>query len=288
MRRRTLSIIVSLGVLTAVLGGCAQHGGILETDALPAHLADRGEGAPTSMFATYCRRGEFLVYPFFEYYTNEDEEYAPEEFGYGLDEDFRGEYEARESLIFLCYGITEDVNLEVEVAVHIEATQEKAVDDPTAMPAKITESGLGDVQTQLNWRWKRETEDSPEVFSYFEIVYPFQEDEVLIGTTDWEFKFGTGIMKGSPWGTLVGRLAMEFDGAEDAFELGEYAVEYVKKLSPNWRVYLGVEGSADEMELITEVQWHVGKKAFIKLNNAFGLTSNAPDWAPEVGIMFAF
>jgi len=26
---------------------------------------------------------------------------------------------------------------------------------------------------------------------------------------------------------------------------------------------------------------------FLKLNNAFGVTSKAPDWAPEIGVMFS-
>jgi hypothetical protein len=27
---------------------------------------------------------------------------------------------------------------------------------------------------------------------------------------------------------------------------------------------------------------------FLKVNNAFGVTSKATDWAPEIGIVFAF
>jgi len=70
-------------------------------------------------------------------------------------------------------------------------------------------------------------------------------------------------------------------------EFGEFAVEYLKRVSPAWRVYLGVEGTQDELELITEAQWHITRSVFLKLNNAFGITSKATDWAPEVGIMFS-
>ena len=76
--------------------------------------------------------------------------------------------------------------------------------------------------------------------------------------------------------------------AESKLDIGEVAIEYLKRLSPHWRVYIGVEGTQDEIELITEFQWHISKKVFVKLNNAFGLTSKATDWAPEVGIMFRF
>jgi hypothetical protein len=76
--------------------------------------------------------------------------------------------------------------------------------------------------------------------------------------------------------------------AESKLDIGEVAIEYLKGLSPHWRVYIGVEGTQYEIELISEFQWHISKKVFVKLNNAFGLTSKATDWAPEVGIMSRF
>ena len=36
---------------------------------------NRGEGLPTSMFGTFIRRGELLVYPFFEHYRDRNFEY---------------------------------------------------------------------------------------------------------------------------------------------------------------------------------------------------------------------
>ncbi|HSG99789.1 MAG TPA: hypothetical protein VLB27_07055, partial [candidate division Zixibacteria bacterium] len=122
---------------------------------------------------------------------------------------------------------------------------------------------------------------------YFEIVYPLQKDKVLIGTSDWEFKLGTGVVRGFAFGTMTARAAFEYSRAEDKFELGEIAVEYLRRLSESWRIYLGVEANQDEAELITEAQWHLSRRAFIKLNNAFGITSKATDWAPEVGVVFS-
>jgi hypothetical protein len=84
------------------------------------------------------------------------------------------------------------------------------------------------------------------------------------------------------------RAALEYSLEESKGELGEYAVEYLKRLSPAWRIYLGVEGSQDEVEMIPEAQWHVSDTLFIKFNSAFGLTSKATDWAPELGLMFHF
>lgn len=257
------------------------------TDDLRPYLRDRGPGNPTSMFGTYVEEGELLVYPFFEYYYDQDAEYSPEELGYGPDVDFRGRHRASEGLIFLGYGLPIGISVELEVAV-IHATQYKSSEDTTGMPEKLTESGLGDTQTQINWSWLRESTGRPELFSYLEVVYPLQKDKVLIGTSDWEFKLGTGLIRGFSFGTLSFRTAVEYDRSEDTLEAGEIAIEYLKRVSRSWRIYLGVEGAQDEWELIPEAQWHLTNRMFVKLNSAVGLTSKATDWAPEVGVMFRF
>jgi hypothetical protein len=248
---------------------------------------DRGPGIPTSMFGTYVHRKELLVYPFFEYYRDKDAEYSPDELGYGLDADYRGRYRASESLIFLGYGVSDRLALELEAAV-ISATLTKAPDDPSTMPSEVKESGLGDVESEIRWRWNRETAKRPEFFSYFETVFPLQKQKKLIGTQDWEFKLGTGVVRGFKWGTVTVRAAAEYDAADAALAFGEYAVEYLKRLSPSFRVLAAVEGEEDEVELITEAQWFIRPNVFLKLNNSFGATSKATDWAPEIGIMFSF
>jgi hypothetical protein len=251
-------------------------------------LRDRGEGLPTSMFGTYVRRGEWLVYPFYEHYRDEDFEYAPGELGAVGEEDYRGRYRAHEGLLFLSYGITDRVAFEVEVAV-IDATLTTAADDPSSLPDKLHESGLGDIEGQIRWRWNRETDRRPEVFSYAELVVPHAKDKVLIGTPGWEVKFGTGLVRGLGWGTLTTRLAVEYDEASGShFDLGEYAIEYLRRLSPAWRIYAGLEGTSDELSAITEIQWHLSPHAFLKINNGFGITSKAVDWEPELGVVFSF
>jgi hypothetical protein len=254
----------------------------------PPYLRDRGPGIPTSMFGTYVRRGQWLLYPFLEYYSDHDMEYKPAELGYGLDQDFRGEYHATEGLLFVSYGVTDWLAFELEAAV-ITAQLDKSPDDTSAMPASIEESGLGDVEGQLRVRWMKESPTRPELFSYFEAVAPVQQAKPLIGTQNWELKAGVGVIKGYRWGTVTARFAVEYDlASESAFDVGEYALEYLRRLSPAWRVYVGVEGTQDELELITEVQWHFSRSMFLKLNNALGLTSKATDWAPEVGVMISF
>jgi len=254
---------------------------------LPAYLKDRGEGVPTSMFGTYIRKGELMIYPFYEYYYDQDAEYKPEELGYNLGQDFRGRFRAHEGLIFIGYGITERLAFEMEAAV-ITAKQFKAKNDPSNMPDKFEESGLGDVESQLRWRWSKETMGRPEFFSYFETVFPLQKDKKLIGTQDWEFKLGSGIIKGFNWGTMTLRAAVEYDASENKTELGEYAIEYLKRVSEFFRFYIGVEGSQDEIELITDLQFHLLSNGFIRINNGFGVTSKTTDYAPEIGILFHF
>lgn len=260
--------------------------GISQFDQLPQYLHDRGPGTPTSMFGTFARKGELLIYPFFEYYLDDNMEYAPDELGYGLDEDFEGVFRGSEYLMFLGFGITDRLVFEIEVA-YMDASLEKSADDTTELPDKLEEIGWGDAQTQVNYMWKKETSTGPGFFSYLEVVYPYNKEKVLIGTGDWEYKLGTGLIRGFGWGTMTFRAAVEYSRDEEKAEIGEIAAEYLKRLSAHWRFYAGVEGTQDEVELITELQWHINDNIFFKFNNSFGITPKATDWAPETGIMIS-
>lgn len=252
----------------------------------PEYLRDRGTGVPTSIFGTYVKKGELLIYPFFEYYQDHNAEYQPDEFGFGSDMELRGSYEATEGLVFLGYGLTDDFAVELEAAV-ISAELETSPFDPTPISDEISESGLGDVQTQFNWRWQKESATHPEFYSFMEIVYPFTKDKDLIGTPDFEFKLGTGLVRGFGWGTMNIWASVEYPLAESNPSLGGVAVQYLKRLSPAWKIFTGVEANQDEVEFITETQWLVSQNVTFKFNNAFGVTSKATDWAPEVGVMFS-
>jgi len=260
----------------------------LEAQELPLRLRDRGTGVRTSLLGTYVRQGELLFYPFFEYYWDADREYKPSDLGYGLFMDFRGRYRASEGILFLGYGVGPDVALEFEAAV-ISAELRRSPADTSAMPARVEESGLGDVEGQIRWRFQRETENRPEFFTFFETVFPLQRSRKLIGTQDWEFSFGLGLTRGFRWGTVTARAAGEYSREARKFDTGEYAIEYLRRLSPAWRVVAAIEGNqVDEVSLLTEVQWQFVPHAALKLNGGWGLTTNATDFAPEVGIMFSF
>lgn len=253
----------------------------------PAYLRDRGTGIRTSMFGTYINRGELLIYPFYEHYRDNDLQYSPTEYGGVGNQDFKGRYRANEELIFIGYGITDRLGIEMEAA-HISATFEKDPTDGTGTPARIEESGVGDVEGQITYRWIKEGERRPEVFSFFEAVSPQNKTKALIGTSDWELKFGSGVSRGYAFGTLTARLAAEYiSSSSTPWDLGEWALEYFRRVPSGWGFYAGFEGQAtDELSFVGEVQRRLGARATLKVNSSVGLTANATDIAPEVGIMF--
>ena len=101
-----------------------------------------------------------------------------------------------------------------------------------------------------------------------------------------EYKFGTGVVRGLSWGTVTVRAAVASSGG--SFEIGEYAVEYLRRVSKRVRLFAAVEGSEDELELIGQAQVFLTPNISLKLNNAVGVTSKATDWAPEIGVMISF
>lgn len=252
---------------------------------LPVYLRDRGTGMPMSQLGTYVRKGELLIYPFYEYYYDHNLEYRPSDFGYDSEQDFRGRYRAHEGLIFLGYGISDKLAVEFEAA-YISAELEKSKDDLSVMPPKIEKSGVGDVEGQIRWRWNHENAKTPEFFTYFEAVFPTNGQYSLIGTPDWELKLGTGLIKGFRWGTVTLRGGAEY-AAEDGTTVAAGALEYLKRISNRFRFFAMFEGTQDDISFIPEIQWHFNRQAFLKVNSGFGVTANAVDIAPEIGIMFS-
>jgi hypothetical protein len=284
MRDRSRTLITATAV---TIWAVIWHASTAGAQELPVHLRDRGTGMPVSQFGTYVRKGQLLVYPFYEYYHDNNLEYEPFDFGFGSTQEFRGRYRASEGLLFVAFGISDRLAVELEAGV-IDAQLDKAATDGSAVPSRLEESGLNDVEGQIRWRWNHESAGTPEIFNYFETVFPTGEQNSLIGTSDWEFKLGTGVIKGFGWGTLTFRAAVDYSAAEETFALGEYALEYLRGLSPGWRFFVMVEGSEDEVELVPEMQWHIRRNLFLKANTGFGLTSKATDLAPEIGMMFTF
>lgn len=274
-------ILLAAAILTLLPAGLQAQ------DTLPAYLRDRGTGIPMSQFGTYIRPGEVIVYPFYEYYYDHNYEYEPLDFAkpLGDDREFRGRYEAHEGVLFIGVGITDRLAIEIEAGI-ISARLDKADEDNSQMPKRLKESGLSDVEGQIRWRWNHENERTPEFFNYFETVLPTGEDYSLIGTSAWEFKLGFGVVKGLSWGTVTARAGVEYDTGESTWGLGEYAVEYLRRLSNRYRVFVMFEGSEDELEFVPEIQWFLTPRILFKAAAGVGVTSKATDFAPEIGLMF--
>lgn len=258
------------------------------TQALPVYLADRGEGIPTSLFGTYVREGELLVYAFYEYYRDSDTEYAPDEFGFNDSTDYFGRSRAHEYLIFFAYAFNDSFALEFEAAPYITETLWKSKKDNSGMPKRITESGWGDTEINLRWRALKETTSRPEVTAYTKVVFPLQKNKDLIGTQDWEFEPGVVVTKGFAFGTLALRGGLAYDTGEYKLESGEYALDYVKRLNADWRLVLSYEGEQDEAVYVAELQYQFAGNATLKLNVGYGATKKATDFAPEIGVMWSF
>ena len=255
---------------------------------VPTYLADRGTGIATSMFGEYVRAGELVFYPFYEYTRFHEYEYKPAEIGFGVDQDFRGKFVEHEANSFFAYGLTDRILLEFESAYWSTGTLRKSPSDVSALPPVLRESGFGDTQAEIRYRFSHESIRRPELFSYVEIDFPFQRQRRIIGTQGWEYKYGAGAIKGFSFGTLTLRVAGESTQEDKRPALGEYALEYLKRFSPKFRFYTGLEGDQDEVEYIIEGQYWLTRHVHLKLNSSFGVTSKAPDFAPELGVMFSF
>ena len=257
-------------------------------DPLPSYLRDRGDGIPTSLLGTYIREKEFLFYPFYEYTRKTKFEYKPSDLGFTGDKDFLGKKTEREFLLFMAYAFNDSLAIEFESALHNRLEFRKAPNDTSNTPDRIRESGVGDTETNIRWRVSKETDTRPEITTYFKTVYPLQRDKKLLGTQHLELSPGVVVTKGFSFGTLAFRAAANYDTGERKTKFGEYAVDYIKQLSPNWRLALSVEGVEDELQAIGELQYRFSKNATLKLNYGYGISSKAQGIAPEIGVMFRF
>ena len=142
-----------------------------------------------------------------------------------------------------------------------------------------------------------ETGGRPEVFGFVEITAPSQRHKLLIGNPDWDFRPGIGVIRGFSWGTMTFRTTFEYNREISAIsepahvDVGETSIEYLRKLSAGLRLNLGVEGgeggAPDEWQLRTGLQARITKGASLRLDNSVGVSSKAPDWTPQVGLMFS-
>jgi len=287
------SLLTLIFVATPVASALAQQAPKESASLQFDPLRDRGAGIPTSLFGTYIESGQWMIYPFVEYEKNDEEEYTPLELGFPRpgfagEEEFLGRATQEEVVLFLGYGLSESFAFEFEAELYASATLDKSALDTSPVPSRLRESGFAGAEAQLRWMMREETAERRALYSFFEVELPFQDKKVLIGAQDVEVAAGIGFIRRHSWGTLNGRASLAYDGAENKLELGEYALEYLKRVSDKWRIVATLEGEDDEVALIGEGQLTLRSGMILKLNSGFGLTKKAVDVAPEIGVLFTF
>lgn len=254
-------------------------------------LNDRGTSIPSSLFGTFIKKGELLVFPSFEYTLDHNLEYQPAQYDLGVDEDFRAKFHGANEQIYIGYGLTHWLALEFEFA-YMDVHFEKSSNDNSAIPARIDESGLGDFEGQLRMRLMEENDRRPELFGFLDVTIPSHRNKLLISDSDLDFKPGIGIVRGFSWGTIIFRSDLEYNREASSPDIGETAIEYLRRLSQSGLAYLAIEGgeggAPDEWLLITGLQWRFTNFVSVKIDNPVGITSKATDWAPQIGLLFTF
>jgi hypothetical protein len=260
------------------------------TTPMSSQSADRGPGIRTSMVETYVAKHQFLVFPFVAHTRDRNFEYQPAQFGYGLEEDFRGRFWSTEAQLFVAYGVNDWLALELETS-DTQAHFEKSPSDPSATPARINESGIADLSGQLHLRLARERAGRPEIVASVEVLPPSHGNRVLIGDAEWNVKGVVGASRSYRWGTLTFRSTIEYNRGDTHWDLGETSLEYLRQVSRVWRLFFAIEGgeggAPDDWALVSAAGWRLGDQIYLKFANAIGLFSKSTDWEPQVGVMVA-
>jgi len=287
MNRRNRFPVPSLVLASALIG--APQAALSQSSGQPDYLRDRGDAIRTSLLATYIRPKEFIFYPFYEYTRTSNYEYKASDLGLVGDVDYLGKKVDQEYLVYLGYAWNDSWMFEFESALHAKAKFTKADNDPVAaVPREIRESGLGDTEMQVRWRYAKETETRPEITYIFQTEFPLQKKKKILGTQAWGFGAGVVLTKGYSFGTMSLRGQINHDRGDRETKFGEYAIDYLKKLSPQWTVALTLEGEESELSVIGEAQYALSRNATLKLNLGQGLTKKDRQFAPEIGVLFRF
>ena len=245
-------------------------------------------GIRTSMIETYVQPGQFLIYPFYAYSWDHNFEYQPSMFGIALDQDFEGTYRTNEVQLFLAYGVTDWLALELEGS-QIAADFTKDPSDASGTPNSLRETGTADIAGQIRLRLAPERGGRPEYFAAVELLPPQHSGSVLIGDAQWDVKGEIGATRGYHWGTMTFRTTIEYNRGDTHWDLGETSLEYLKRLSPAWRVLAAIEGgeggAPDDWVLRTAARWRVARGVDVKFVNGLGLFPKATDWEAQLGVL---
>ena len=254
----------------------------------PPNLRDRGPGVRLSEFQTFIERGQLLVLPQVSYATDHNLEYNPLDWGFGNQVDLRGKFHSSAAQILVAYGVTDWLALEVEGS-YVSAHFERSPSDTTATPPQIDQQGLADFAGQARVRFARERGRRPEIWGAVEVIPASHKRQFLIGDKITDVKEEIGFTRGFHFGTMTFRTTIEYNHGDHHWDFGETSIEYLRQLSPRWRVLLAVEGgetgAPDEFVFVTAAQWRVSRNAFVKFANGYGFMSKSTDWEPQLGVL---
>src|SRR5947208_5965376 len=254
---------------------------------LPAQ-GDRGTGIRTSIVETYVELHQLLIYPFAAYSWDHNYEYQPTMFGFGRDQDFRGHYRTTEAAFFLAYGVTDWLALELEGA-QVPRPLGKAPADTFGTPARIRETGVADIAGQLRSRRGTERGRRPEFFASVEVLPPMHAGRVLIGDAQWNVKSEIGAVRAYRWGTMTFRTTVEYNRGDTHWDLGETSLEYLRQVSPAWRLLFAIEGgeggAPDDWVLVSAGHWRIAPGLYLKFASGIGLFPKSTDWESQIGIL---
>jgi hypothetical protein len=255
----------------------------------PPNLRDRGPGVRTSEFQTYIGRHQLLFLTSASYAKDHNLEYNPLDWGYGNQSDLRGTFRSSSAQLWVAYGITDWLAVEVEGS-SLSARFERSSSDTTATPARIHESGLGDFAGQVRVRFAQERGRRPEIWGSVEVIPANQRRKVLIGDKLTDVKGEIGFTRGYRFGTMTFKTTVEWNHGDHHWDLGETSLEYLRRLSPDFRLLLAIEGgetgAPDEWVFVTAAQWRIANRFYLKFANGLGLMSKSTDWEPQVGILW--
>jgi len=266
--------------------------------AIPAPALAQGQGqgldqlgVRSSMFETYVRPHQWLMFPHFAYTTDHNIDYTPADFGYGADTSaLQGRFRSTEAQLLIAYGLTDWLALEAEGS-HITATFDKSSRDTSAAPARIHESGFADWAVQARMRLARQHGRWPQVFAAFELLPPTQRGKKLIGDLHWNLKGEIGLAREYGWGAMSARTTIEYNRGDHHWDLGETSLEYMRQVSSAGRLLFAIEGgeggALDEWVFVSAGRWRIGDGLFIKFANSFGLQGKSTDWETQLGMMVA-
>jgi len=255
----------------------------------PPNLRDRGPGVRTSEFQTYIARHQLLLLTSVAHTRDHNLEYNPLDWGYGTQVDLRGTFRSSAGQLFLAYGVTDWLAVELE-ASELSARFERSPSDTSGTPARILESGIGDFAGQVRLRFAQERGRRPEIWGAVEVIPASMKRKVLIGDKLTDVKGEIGLTRGFQFGTMTLRTTVEYNHGDHHWDLGETSLEYLRRLSPAWRVLLAIEGgesgALDEWTFVTAGQWRIANGAYLKFANGLGLASKSTDWEPQIGLVF--